>query len=719
MRPALLLLACCLLLRPALPAQTWEPVSPAGGQIHRGITVGSQLLIGTSSGIYRSTDGGATFAPWSRGIPSGNVIDLLQDGNFLFACVANKGIYRSADGGVTWDLKLPGRYLSQNAIGIVRMQKADGHLMVRNSDELNDTLYFSPDFGNTWIKQAISPFSLLTNQVFGFGDVFLTNSLAGVLGPVQGLYRTEDLGQTWTFSGTGITPGLSVNNMVSINDTLYALQKHIFRSTDNGLNWTQVTTDTLKNPNGSFAFSPAFYTVLGRTVYARNGGNASVVCTSWTPGQSRWQPPVAGSPTSGAGLTMFSHAGKMFQTGFNGEIFTASSPTQAWTPATFGGVYSVVVNDLTASGNQVFSTTASRFWAGNDGPNNWQVLNPANIPDNYTLRAVTQVGSNLLMGVSDNFNGPLQMYVSQNQGTSWQSADGTSLRPEARMRTFGDSAVIFGTEGGSLPVAGILNAQGQFVAGLTGVSGFSGTTEWLAMTRHKGELYGLATRLNNPSSRIFRRNSTATNWTVVNQFLFPNGALSFESWQGKLYLGPALGGVLVSADDGANWTGLSSGLGGAVVNHLHAFGDFLAAATDRGIFLLEAGDTTWTDLSGDLPVAGFIKVQSTPAYLWAVAEGGAAWRLRRAGNVSAEPDEALMFSLFPNPARDEARLLLPAGTASWVLLNPQGQTVAQGRLQGGQEVRIPLAHLPAGLYHLRVRSGQQTGSTSLLIPGQP
>jgi hypothetical protein len=155
------------------------------------------------------------------------------------------------------------------------------------------------------------------------------------------------------------------------------------------------------------------------------------------------------------------------------------------------------------------------------------------------------------------------------------------------------------------------------------------------------------------------------------------------------------------------------------VNHLHAFGDFLAAATSRGIFLLEAGDSTWTDLSGDLPVADFSKVQSTPSHLWALAQGGAIWRLRRAGNVSADPDHALAFSLFPNPARDEARLLLPAGAASWTLLNPQGQAVAQGSLHGGQEARIPLAHLPAGLYHLRVRSGQQTGSRTLLIPARP
>ena len=718
MRRTLVRVLCIWLLWPTatLRAQ-WEPMGPTGGQIHAGLTDGGALLVGTSSGIYRSTDGGTVFAPRSRGIPSGNVIDLFQDGNFLFACVANKGIYRSADGGVTWELTLPGRYLSQNAIGVIRMQKAGGHLMVRNSDDLNDTLFFSPDLGDSWIRQPISPFSLITNQVFGFGDAFLTNSLAGVLGPAQGLYRTEDLGQTWVYSGTGIPTGVSINAMVNINDTLYALHKHVFRSTDHGLNWTQITTDTLKNPNGSFAFTPAFYTVVGRTVYARNGGNGAVVRTSWTIGQSRWQPPVTGQSITGAGLAMFSHAGKMFEAGFNGELYTATSPAEVWTLSPPTGIYSVLVNDLSAAGSQVFSTTATQFWKGNDGPNGWQAVNPANIADNAPLRAVTQVGNNLLMGVTDIFNSPLKLYRSQDQGATWQSINNTSVTPEGRMRTFGDSVVLFGTDGGPIPVAGVLDAQGQFVASLTGASGFSGTTEWLAMTQHKGELFGLATRRFNTASRIFRRNPTATNWTVVREFLFPNGAFALESWQDKLYLGWAAGGVWVSDDDGGNWTDLSTGLDGAVVNHLHAFGDFLAAATTKGIFLLQAGDTAWIDLSGDLPVSTFVKVQATPAYLWALAENGGVWRLRRAGNVAISPESlAPAWSLYPNPATDHLTLSwLQASVSRWDIIDGQGRQVLSGLPGPGrvEAVRVSLQGLPAGLYACRIQS--ETGTSSRLF----
>jgi photosystem II stability/assembly factor-like uncharacterized protein len=702
-----------LLTAALLSGQSWEPVSPVGGQIRSGLSVNGTLLVGTPSGIYRSTDGGSSYSPWSLGIPGGNITDLFPDSAYLFACIENKGIYRSADGGVTWELKLPGRYLSQSVVSHIRIQKADGHLMVRNSSDLNDTLYFSPDFGDSWIKQPISPFLLLNNQVFGFGDAFLTNSLAGVLGPVQGLYRSEDLGQSWVYSGNGMPAGQSVNNIVSINDTLYVLQKHIYRSTDNGLNWTQVTTDTLKNPSSNFAFVPAFYTVVGRTVYARNGGNASIVRSSWTPGQSRWQPPVAGSITTGAGLTMFSHAGKMFETGFDGEVYTASSPAQVWALSPPSGLYALPANDLSTSGSLVFGTTATQFLSGSDGSSVLNAVNPASIADNAPLRAVTRVGTNLILGTTDNFNNPLRLHYSQDQGATWQTADATTLRPEARMRTFGDSVVIYGTDGGALPVAGVLNAQGQTIAGLGGVSGFSGTTEWLAMTQHKGELYGLATRINNPSSRIFRRNATATTWTVVNQFLFPNGALSFESWQNKLYMGPALGGVLVSADDGASWTDLSSGLNGAVVNHLHAFGEFLAAATSRGIFLLEAGDSTWTDLSGDLPVADFSKVQSTPSHLWALAQGGAIWRLRREGNVSIKT-EVPDFHLYPNPAGEQVFLSWETFPfAHWEFLDSQGRRLRAGSLKAGsRSATLPLGGLPPGLYLCRLSGerGQQSAA---------
>ncbi|TAE51751.1 MAG: hypothetical protein EAZ89_09640, partial [Bacteroidetes bacterium] len=64
----------------------WSAVGPFGGLIRSAATINGNLLVGTNSGIYRSTDGGQSYQSWSKGLPAGDIIDLYQDGANLFAC---------------------------------------------------------------------------------------------------------------------------------------------------------------------------------------------------------------------------------------------------------------------------------------------------------------------------------------------------------------------------------------------------------------------------------------------------------------------------------------------------------------------------------------------------------------------------------------------------------------------------------------------------------
>ncbi|MFZ1687145.1 MAG: hypothetical protein WAU70_06975, partial [Flavobacteriales bacterium] len=82
----------------------WQAIGPFGGNIHCGLTTGGALLVGTKCGIYRSTDGGVSYASWSRSMPSGTIISLAEKNGLLYACIFEKGVYTSADGGITWTL---------------------------------------------------------------------------------------------------------------------------------------------------------------------------------------------------------------------------------------------------------------------------------------------------------------------------------------------------------------------------------------------------------------------------------------------------------------------------------------------------------------------------------------------------------------------------------------------------------------------------------------
>ena len=79
---------------------------------------GQVVLLATNNssggGIFRSTDGGATFTRVSgngSGLPSAGVTHLVADPgvpNRFYAGVPNYGVYRSDDGGVTWAAKVNG-----------------------------------------------------------------------------------------------------------------------------------------------------------------------------------------------------------------------------------------------------------------------------------------------------------------------------------------------------------------------------------------------------------------------------------------------------------------------------------------------------------------------------------------------------------------------------------------------------------------------------------
>lgn len=90
--------------------QTWAPPAagngmPAGETVWSLQAVGPMVLAGTSGGVYRSLDGGASWAPSGDGIPPGvTSFRVFADSgapNVWYAGTGN-GVYRSINAGVTW-----------------------------------------------------------------------------------------------------------------------------------------------------------------------------------------------------------------------------------------------------------------------------------------------------------------------------------------------------------------------------------------------------------------------------------------------------------------------------------------------------------------------------------------------------------------------------------------------------------------------------------------
>jgi photosystem II stability/assembly factor-like uncharacterized protein len=65
------------------------------------------LFLGSADGLFTSTDGGASWNRRERGLPAGQVEQVVQGHGFVAASLREGGMYVSTDGGKTWDRTYP------------------------------------------------------------------------------------------------------------------------------------------------------------------------------------------------------------------------------------------------------------------------------------------------------------------------------------------------------------------------------------------------------------------------------------------------------------------------------------------------------------------------------------------------------------------------------------------------------------------------------------
>ena len=208
-------------------------------QIEKIASKDTSLYLGTSNGVYKSTDNGINW--FQSGLSGKSVIQLAAIGNNLFAGLGGyfqSGpplFYCSTDDGTSWTTRSNGVYGNVvSALLIVDSTLYVGHLSNSPHGTSGFGIKKSTDNGNTWFNPNDN---LDAKSVYALTNID-TNIFAGADGEV---YLSTNKGDNWVAVNNGLT-NVRILEFTVTGSNLFAATRGagIFRSSDNGANWEEV-----------------------------------------------------------------------------------------------------------------------------------------------------------------------------------------------------------------------------------------------------------------------------------------------------------------------------------------------------------------------------------------------------------------------------------------------------------------------------------------------
>jgi hypothetical protein len=110
------------------------------------------LLIGHTSGLWRSADGGETWTAINDG-PAANRLSYAPDSSIVLAA-DYEGVHRSADGGLTWQLFNTGLDLNNRSVSEVQINDREAVVLLTSFDQPG-TVYRLPLNETSWQRVSI------------------------------------------------------------------------------------------------------------------------------------------------------------------------------------------------------------------------------------------------------------------------------------------------------------------------------------------------------------------------------------------------------------------------------------------------------------------------------------------------------------------------------------------------------------------------------------
>lgn len=697
MKRSLAFLLLAVVAAATSPAQWVQTDGPEGGGIPALFGDGTDLFAGAygNGGIFKSTDGGTTWAQKIDGMGYQSVVAIARSGSFLLA-TGTVGLYRSTDGGESWTAStgLP----AGNGVFSLAV---DGSTVYAGTQ--GGGIYVSTDAGATWSAAN-------TNLPNSFGYTYvggIVGAATGVLAAVTdnstyGIYRTTDAGANWTKVDNGLPPWTQLNSLTKDGSVIYGGATNVFRSTDDGANWAVAGTGI---PDYSGIDEIA---VSGSTIFAAGAG---YVYRSTDAG-ANWTALGGGLPI----MTMVSLevvGSTVFVGTIADGVYASTDNGDTWTKR----VTDLLARDMSgfladgavlyANGNGMFSTT--------DGGSGWNVVR-GDLPDSSAQPTLVYADGSLMFCR----NYPLSGIARSTDGGSTWTPCGAGLSP------FGSVQSIVSAGGALYTVSSRIHRSTD-----------NGDT-WVQVDSSLGAFVNFGNILKLPSGlfaygmNIARSTDDGATWSLAD-----NGIPDFFTLNGIAAVGSTLftgGGYppanYKSTDNGDNWTAVTVLPSFSVATQFLGSGaDLFACGENNGIFLSTNLGSSWTKISTGLPTPNYrYTLALHDGMMYAGTSGNSVWKRPLSDVTAVEPvDDRVpsryaLLQNYPNPFNPSTEIRFDVAEPGRVrvevfdVLGRLTAVLADGRLApGSYALDWDASDVPTGIYYARMTAGSYSATVKMLL----
>ena len=680
-------------------------------------------------GVYKTTDGGLTWAPTGLTFQLTNgdaslirkIVINPANSNQLVAAGVN-GMYRSTNGGVNWTRTLDTLFwdLIPNPLNPNVLYAASGWLASSNTGYA--AIYKSNNFGASWTKLNTGIPTTGTVQrlklAIAHSDTNYVYAMAvDASDGSYGIYKSINAGGAWTYinpgvnileAGTGTQPGgqgtydLGFTVNYTNKNTLYVGGVNVWASTNGGTTFNPVSHWTLNygpTIHGDIHFIET-QALTGNIFVCSDGG----LYKTNTVTAETWSSATAGTPWPTSWTTI--------SNGMAISSFYRISSSRNVTGRLAAGAQD--------NGTFYYDGSAWNTIFGGDGMDNY--LDP--LDDNVVIGA-SQFGS----------------YSYSSDGGSTSFDPGVNVNSEAAEWTS--------------PLAADYNIHGTLYAGFTNVNAsYDAGNTWFALSPmptnaiHDNEMTALAVANSNSNviygtrrirfeysspSTAYRTIDAGNTWTDITSnlpdSLYYTSVEVSQTNANTAYLALAglTAGVKVykTSNGGTSWQNISYNLPNAPVNCVKTVpgtGEVLVA-TDFGVYMLDSLNSSWISENTGLPnvITSDIEFNVALNKMYVATFGRGIWEsnISSLTGIKNKQTTDIGIELFPSPNNGSFTISVSdknlfSETLNLEIVDITGRLVYSTVLSG-QTTYKQILDLPSGMYFAKIKSKTMNGVKSFIV----